>query len=416
MPCALTERCSTATRVDVIAWLRHRRLVGRGLPIALLVGLLGLCTGVAFAEVAQPAGPGPDRFSFLAYGDSRAGNGCAGNAVHMALVNRMVGEPAAFVFHTGDMVTGYDTSTNWVQRGSCPEAASKGSFKEIISPLQARKPAPGLPAFYFPVVGNHDDNWGDAWYPDKFGNGFCDVFDAAALVPNHTLAEYFADRTPRVARFGDEEFRSLLCSTKSSEVYPTYLYYSFDFKNTHFVVLRVNGDYFDLQACNKPCSDPDNYDRFYNKHQLDWLRHDLALADVRPDIQHIVVLLHAPLFTGSWGHAANVSWPILSREFSKHKVRLVIAGHNHVYERSHPILVSDVAPQGIRDDQRGTIYMVTGGGGSAVHGFNSTHPLMAVSNTEFHFLRFEVNGSRLSMQAVRPDGTVFDSFSREALN
>jgi hypothetical protein len=384
--------------------------------LARCVSLLALLTGSAFAQIALPADPGPARFSFMAYGDSRAGNGCAGNAVHIALVKRMASEPASFVFHTGDMVTGYDGSTNWVQRGACPEAISKGSFKEIIAPLQSRKPAPGLPAFYFPVVGNHDDNWGDGWYPDKFGNGFCDVFDAAALVPNHTQADYFADRTPRVARYGNDEFRSLLCSTKSGEVYPTYAYYSFDFKNTHFVVLRVNSDYFDLEACNQPCVDPDNYDRFYNKHQLDWLRKDLASADGRTEIQHIVVLLHAPLFTGSWGHSANVSWPILSSEFSKHKVRLVISGHNHVYERSHPILVSDARPQGIRDDRQGTVYMVTGGGGSAVHGFDRQHPLMAVSNTEFHYLRFEVRGPRLSMQAVRPDGSVFDSFSLEAKN
>lgn len=378
------------------------------------VGALVLMTGPAFAQVILPADPDPARFSFLAYGDSRAGNSCTGNAVHIALVKRMASEPAAFDFHTGDMVTGYDGSTNWVQRGACPEAASNGSFKEIIAPLQSRKPAPGLPAFYFPVVGNHDDNWGDGWYPDKFGNGFCDVFDAAALVPNHTQADYFADRTPRVARYGNDEFRSLLCSTKSGEVYPTYLYYSFDFKNTHFVVLRVNSDYFDLEACNQPCADPDNYDRLYNKHQLDWLRRDLALAGGRREIQHIVVLLHAPLFTGSWGHAANVSWPVLSGEFSKNKVRLVISGHNHVYERSHPILVSSAQPQGVRDDRRGTVYMVTGGGGSAVHGFDRQHPLMAVSSTDFHFLRFEVKGSRLSMEAVRPDGSVFDSFSLEA--
>ena len=31
--------------------------------------------------------------------------------------------------------------------------------------------------FLYPVVGNHDDGWGDDWYPDPYGNGFCSVFD-----------------------------------------------------------------------------------------------------------------------------------------------------------------------------------------------------------------------------------------------
>jgi hypothetical protein len=133
----------------------------------------------------------------------------------------------------------------------------------------------------------------------------------------------------------------------------------------------------------------------------------------RSDIQNVVVLLHAPIFTGSWGHAANVSWPTLSKLFSANgKVKMVLQGHNHVYERSVPIFASSSYPNGTRDDQKGTIYTTTGGGGSAVHGFNSMHPLMVVENTEFHYLRIDVNGGGVSVKAIRPNGTVFDSYSR----
>jgi hypothetical protein len=34
----------------------------------------------------------------------------------------------------------------------------------------------GLPAFLFPTLGNHDENWGSGWYPDAFGAGICDAF------------------------------------------------------------------------------------------------------------------------------------------------------------------------------------------------------------------------------------------------
>ena len=158
----------------------------------------------------------PAQFTFMAYGDSRAGNGCDGNAVHKSLVSRMVAEPASFVFNLGDMVVGHDRSTNWIQRADCPNDASPGSLKELIAPLQGKTPPAGLPTLYFPVVGNHDDNWNDGWYPDSFGNGFCDVFDPSKLVPNHTQQSYFLDKTGRVPRYTDPQFRSLSCSTSRS--------------------------------------------------------------------------------------------------------------------------------------------------------------------------------------------------------
>ena len=45
-------------------------------------------------------------FTFVAYGDSRAGGDCTGNAVHAGLVARMAAEPAQLGFHLGDMITG----------------------------------------------------------------------------------------------------------------------------------------------------------------------------------------------------------------------------------------------------------------------------------------------------------------------
>ena len=364
---------------------------------ALCLGLGALATGAA-----APA----DGFTFLAYGDNRAGNGCGGNAVHLSLVRRMLREPADMVFNLGDMVVGYDRSTNWVRRGDCPRDDSHGSFKEAIAPLQARRPGPGLPAFYFPVVGNHDDNWNDGWYPDAFGHGFCDVFDPSRFVSNHTRGPHVAD--PRAARLSDEDFRAGMCSTRHRGVYPDLLYYALRHRQVLFIVLRLNGDYHDLLACNRPCDNPADYDRHYNRHQLDWLRWQLQQASGDPGVRHVVVLLHAPLVTSSWGHAANVSWPVLGRLFSEHGVRLVLSGHNHVYERSHPVRMDDASPAGRRDEAAGTTYVVTGGGGSSLHGFRGPHPLIAQARAEHHFLRVAVQDDALVLEALRPDGERID--------
>ncbi len=352
-------------------------------------------------------------FSFVAYGDSRAGADCSGNAVQAGLVARMAAEPAQLAFHLGDMIVGYNANTNWVQPGACTDPASSGSFKELIAPLQSKTPAAGLPMFLFPVVGNHDDNWGSEWYPDPYDDTICDVFDMKALVPNHTQQSYFLDKTARVAHYSDAEFDSLTCSTTDASVYPTYMYYAFDYQNTHFVVMRVNSDYYDLLECYNNCTDAANYNDFYYKHQFDWLHADLTAAAARSGIDHIFVFIHAPLVATSDGHTANVSWQDLATEFSANgKVRFVFSGHNHVYERSVPIVVSPSSPNGVRDDAAGTVYITTGGGGSELHGFRDPSPLIAVRDSLYHYLRIDVVGGQVSVSAIDQDGVEFDQVSR----
>jgi hypothetical protein len=368
-------------------------------------------------------------FTFLAYGDSRAGNLCDSNAVHIGLVDRMKDEPASMVFHLGDMIAGLYNTTNWVDRGDCPDDASQGSFKNIIAPLQSKRPAAGLPMFFFPVVGNHDDSWeasaATAWYPDNFGRGICDVFDMRALVKNHTQShDYFLDwggsgHNPDIKHYSDAEFSDLMCSTDrtKSDVYPTYMYYSFDFKNSHFVVLRVNMDDYDLMVKNHSgLSDETNYDNFYQKHQLDWLRYDLAQAAAKAGTDNIFVFLHAPLVTSNDEHSANVSANVLLKEFSKYsdKVKLVVSGHAHVYERTYPVFATEANPGGVRDDAKGTVYTVTGGGGSPLHGFHSplSSPHTRIANSTYHYLRIDVSGNTVNVKAIKQDGSTIDSYSR----
>ncbi|MEO8152310.1 MAG: metallophosphoesterase [Rhizobacter sp.] len=395
-------------------------------------GWSGACTGTTTCSVSMsqarsvsanfatttPA-PTGSSFTFLAYGDSRAGTICDANSVHIGLVNKMAAEPADFVFNVGDMVAGMDSTTNWIQRGACTADASRGSLKEIIAPLQGKTPAAGLPTFYFPVVGNHDDGWGDGWYPDKFGNGFCDVFSPASYVPNHTQNKaYFADfKNSSVSHYADAQYYSLMCdktTANANKVYSKYMYYSFDYKNSHFAVMRLNSDYVDLMEHGGDGSDLSNYDMYYNKHQLDWLRYDLAQANAR-GVQNIFVLTHAPLMTTSDGHAANASWPTLLKEFSKYKAKIVFSGHAHVYERSYPVTASDANPGGVRDDTNGTVYNVTGGGGSYPDGFSRTSSLSAVrasGSNAYHYLRVDVNGASVNVKAIGLDGRVLDSYTR----
>jgi hypothetical protein len=357
----------------------------------------------------KPPGPGAppppgQGFSFVTYGDSRAGSDCKGNKHHIFLVQQMVSQDPAFVVHNGDMIQGYDDRTNFIQDGSCTAPDSYGSLRDIIAPLQSRQSVGTLPTAFFPLVGNHDDGWSTGYYPDPFDNSICDVFDMPTLVPNHTQQPYFS--TKNSTRFTDTQFDSLLCSTDIShqEVYLRYAYYSFNYQRSHFVILRVNTDTHNLEACNN-CSNTDrtDYANYRNIHQLDLVRSDLAAARANPEIDTIFVFLHAPLFGTSSSHPNNPSWRAPAREFTNYGVKAVFSRHNHAYERSVPVVVDATHPDGARDDTSGTVYFTTGVGGSPLSSFNPTQWYTAFRSSDYHYLKVNVEGERVSIEALAYD-------------
>ena len=78
------------------------------------------------------------------------------------------------------------------------------------------------------------------------------------LIPNHTRQPYFRDQTGRnLDILTDEQFYSQMCSTDrdTNDVYPDYMYYSFDRENVHFVVMRISAGWQDLLECDGDCAD-----------------------------------------------------------------------------------------------------------------------------------------------------------------
>lgn len=83
--------------------------------------------------------------------------------------------------------------------------------------------------------------------------------------------------------------------------------------------------------------------------------------------------------------------PILERN----RVPLVLNGHEHNYQRSHP---GDAGP----------VYVTTGGGGAELHEFVRTAG-RAAGATAYHYVRGEVDGRTLTLSAIGIDGRGFDS-------
>jgi len=141
-------------------------------------------------------------------------------------------------------------------------------------------------------------------------------------------------------------------------------YYSFDYGNSHFVLLDS-----EEKGEGKNC---------IAGRQLDWLRQDLK---AHRDAEHIFVFLHKPLWeieTGNWNHAVH---PLLT----EYGVELAFAGHRHLYQRP-------VVKDGVK-------YIVTSGGGSPLRAWE-------MEGGFYHWVHVVVRGEEVSLAVIRPEGVL----------
>jgi hypothetical protein len=112
--------------------------------------------------------------------------------------------------------------------------------------------------------------------------------------------------------------------------------------------------------------------------QRHWLEAELARTRADTDIDWIVVCMHqTAVSTGNRTNGADLAiretWVPL---FDRYEVDLVVCGHEHHYERSHPIrgtLPSDTLTpkpvdtrRDVIDTSKGTVHLVIGGGGTSI--------------------------------------------------
>jgi hypothetical protein len=123
----------------------------------------------------------------------------------------------------------------------------------------------------------------------------------------------------------------------------------------------------------------DSYVRGYSAGaQKAWLEAELAATRADPDIDWIVVCMHqVAISTADRFNGADLGirqeWVPL---FDRYGVDLVVCGHEHHYERSHPIRgheandtltpIPAATATEVIDTDRGTVHMVLGGGGTSL--------------------------------------------------
>ena len=136
--------------------------------------------------------------------------------------------------------------------------------------------------------------------------------------------------------------------------------------------------------------------------QAEWL--DLDLSDA--DAPFTVVGLHMPIYS-SGSHGSDMeSQEVLVPVLDAHDVQLVLAGHDHGYERSQPLRGGVIV--GAASD--GTTYVTTAGGGASLYTFTGDWFTAFVESVN-HYCHIQVTDQTLTLTAYRLDGSPLDSFT-----
>jgi predicted MPP superfamily phosphohydrolase len=146
-------------------------------------------------------------------------------------------------------------------------------------------------------------------------------------------------------------------------------WYSYDYGHVHFVALDTEADY---------------------STQMTWLEQDLASTT----LPWKIVYMHRPPYSsgthGSDTTLRNKLQPVVAR----YGVQLVLAGHDHDYERMNP--------------QDGVAYVVTGGGGIGTRSVGRSS-FTAFAEDVIHFVYVDVGVDELVLHAIDATGREFDS-------
>jgi len=146
-------------------------------------------------------------------------------------------------------------------------------------------------------------------------------------------------------------------------------WYSYDWGRVHFVALDTEADYTT---------------------QMTWLDQDLAANQ----LPWKIIYMHKPPYS-SGQHGSDTSLRSkLAPIAEKYGVQLILAGHDHDYERMKP--------------QNGVAYVVTGGGGIGTRSVGSS-TFTELAEDVIHFVYVEVGVDELTLHAIDATGREFDS-------
>lgn len=267
---------------------------------------------------------------------------------------------------------------------------------EVVSP-----PAIGAPQVRFAVIGDYGMEGEPAgavaalvasWAPDFVATlGDNNYPNGEAATIDRNVGQYYSQFiAPYRGAFGpgaaENRFWPVLGNhdwVSGTEPYLAYF------------TLPGNGRYYSLQrgpvglfALDSMPGEPDGITA--DSAQAAWLQAELAASDAR---WKVVIFHHAPYSSGHNGSSDWMRWP-----FAAWGAQLVLAGHDHTYERVHA---------------EGITYVVNGLGGGAryARGFSAVEGSQVFFNADHGAMLVEADTTSLRASFVTRAGQTVDSFS-----
>lgn len=164
--------------------------------------------------------------------------------------------------------------------------------------------------------------------------------------------------------------------------YENVYYYSFNYKNFHFISLNTEISFAT------------------GSEQYNWLAKDLKKARNK----EIIVFFHRSAYSsGKYGQNLAVQESFIPL-FEDYEARIVFSGHDHLYERSFPIL-------GNEKHKKGTVYIISGGGSTRLYKRETfgnwwTKKIKSIN----HFIFLQATTSKVFGWAIDCEGNIFDEF------
>ncbi|MBF0119875.1 MAG: metallophosphoesterase [Desulfobacterales bacterium] len=179
----------------------------------------------------------------------------------------------------------------------------------------------------------------------------------------------------------------------------SFAWYSYDYANVHIITLNAGEGVFAT----------DNFDLIKpGSPQYSFLEADLKKASTDPDIDHIFVSMHNPLYSvANFGDNKTLQ-NALEPLFRQYGVKAVFTGHEHDYQHT---------------ERYGIHHVLTGGGGSPILDLpwkgdqNDTEATLVKYDTILNYMLVDVNGHTLDCSTYKVQGngssasSVFERFN-----
>jgi 3',5'-cyclic AMP phosphodiesterase CpdA len=271
------------------------------------------------------------------------------------------------------------------------------------------------------VIGNHDIALGGG-HPCNLDR-FPDALAYFLLWDPPMNGPQSSDKTTsRPLIKGDQANQKAFLKSAGSS-FPRTAMFSFDYGNSHWLVLDANP--------------------YMNWDEADirkWVDDDLKASNATWKF----VTFHQPGFSDDMEHSKEQRMRLLADIFERNRVDVVFGGHAHCYERSLPLtfkpaskhdgiasMIADGSVPGEYDlDKKfdgktdtvphGVVYIVTGCGGAHLYpakhgtelGGNASHSFLMKYIGNIHsFTRCRIDGEKLELAQVSSEGQVLDEIS-----